>query len=58
MHSLGRAALAAMMIVGAGTANAQITTVVAAPPAKLLKSLKTETPPLNRTFAWAHAPRE
>jgi hypothetical protein len=34
MHSLGRAALAAMMIVGAGTANAQITTVVAAPPRK------------------------
>ena len=31
MHSLGRAALAAMMIVGAATANAQITTVVASP---------------------------
>ena len=34
MHSLGRAALAAMMIVGAATANAQITTVVASPPRK------------------------
>jgi len=34
MHSLGRAALAAMMIVGAGTAKAQITTVVASPPRK------------------------
>ena len=34
MHSLGRAALAAMMIVGAGTANAQITTFVASPPRK------------------------
>lgn len=34
MHSLGRAALAAMMIVGAGTAQAQITTFVASPPRK------------------------
>jgi hypothetical protein len=34
MHSLGRAALAAMMIVGAGTAKAQITTFVASPPKK------------------------
>ena len=34
MHSLGRAALAAMMIVGVGTAKAQITTVVASPPRK------------------------
>jgi hypothetical protein len=34
MTSLGRAALAAMLIVGAGTAKAQITTVVAAPPKK------------------------
>ena len=34
MHSLGRAALAAMMIVGAGTAKAQITTFVASPPRK------------------------
>ena len=34
MHSLGRAALAAIMIVGAGTANAQITAVVASPPRK------------------------
>ena len=34
MHSFGRAALAAMMIFGAGTANAQITTVVASPPRK------------------------
>jgi len=34
MHNLGRAALAAMMIVGAGTASAQITTVVAPPPRK------------------------
>ena len=32
MNSLGRAALAAMLIAGAGSANAQITTVVAAPP--------------------------
>ncbi|HTK50474.1 MAG TPA: hypothetical protein VL308_01235 [Gemmatimonadaceae bacterium] len=34
MHSLGRAALAAMMIVGAGTAKGQITTFVASPPRK------------------------
>jgi len=34
MHSLGRAALAAMIIVGAGTAKAQITTFVASPPRK------------------------
>ena len=34
MSSLGRAALAAMLIVGAGTANGQITTLVAAPPRK------------------------
>jgi len=34
MSSLGRAAFAAMLIVGAGTANGQITTVVAAPPRK------------------------
>jgi hypothetical protein len=34
MQSLVRAALAAMMIFGAGTANAQITTVVASPPRK------------------------
>jgi len=34
MNSLGRAALAAMLIVGAGTARAQITTVVAPPPKK------------------------
>ena len=34
MHSLGRAALAAMMIVGAGTAKAQITTFVSPPPQK------------------------
>ncbi len=35
MHNLGRAALAAMMIVGAGTAKAQITTFVASPPRKI-----------------------
>src|SRR5262245_3730746 len=34
MSRLGRAALAAMLIVGAGAANGQITTVVAAPPRK------------------------
>ena len=34
IHNFGRAALAAMMIVGAGIANAQITTVVAPPPRK------------------------
>jgi hypothetical protein len=34
MTNLGRAALAAMLIVGAGTAKAQITTVVASPPKK------------------------
>jgi hypothetical protein len=34
MSSLGRAAFAAMLIVGAGTAKGQITTVVAAPPKK------------------------
>jgi len=34
MQSLARAAFAAMMIVGAGTAKAQITTVVASPPRK------------------------
>lgn len=32
MNCLGRAALAAMLVVGAGSANAQITTVVSAPP--------------------------
>lgn len=35
MHNLGRAALAAMMIVGVGTAKAQITTFVASPPRKI-----------------------
>ena len=35
MHNLGRAALAAIMIVGAGTAKAQITTFVASPPRKI-----------------------
>jgi len=34
MHSLARAAFAAMMIVGAGTAKAQITTFVSSPPRK------------------------
>ncbi len=34
MNNLGRAALAAMLLVGAGTAKAQITTVVASPPRK------------------------
>ena len=32
MNCLGRAALAAMLIAGAASANAQITTVVASPP--------------------------